>query len=261
MEPDGKTDRAEQSGMAPAAAIGAATGQELSPDGVVSSALSGSPLEPPAMSMLQRIRQAIERGDHKVVGVACRAAGLSPEELFKRISDDEELQVLTIKAIEAATRTGWEHKVSALGRSLAYGLLSSDQAEVRGEQLIMAAIADIEVPHLSLLDLAVGWCPPKAAGTMIRLDIPKYSHSQPSNGEWSVGERKWNVYTIQTYRPRLTPVFTDLLGTLQRHGLVVYESKVDDSYATSDESYDLEFQQPHVEPTELGEHVWLCFYG
>lgn len=259
MEPDDRTDWTEQSGKTPAARIRTAAGRQLGPAGVTGGAIGGSPFEP-STSLLQRIRQAVERGDQKVLSIAGRAAGLSPKELFGRISEDRELQVLTVKAIETATRTGWEHKVSASGRSLAYGLLCSDQAEVRGEQLIMAAIADIEVPHLSLLDLAVHWCPPRTGGTIIRLDIPEYSHSQSANREWSVGERKWNIDAIQTYRPRLVPVFNDLVGVLQRHGLIVYKSKVD-PYAAGNESHNLEFQQPYAEPTELGEHVWLCFYG
>ena len=55
-------------------------------------------------------------------------------------------------------------------------------------------------------------------------------------------------------------LFHGLVGTLQRHGLAIYESNVDNSSALRLESYKPDMQRPYVEPTELGEHVWLRFY-
>lgn len=263
MEPDnGKTDWAEQSGKALAAGIGAAVGLPLGPAGVVGGAIGGSLLEPSAVWMLQRVLQAVNRRNQVVVDVACETAGVAPEELFTRISEDEELQILFVKAIEAATRTAWEDKLRTLGGSLASGFLSSDESEIGIEQLIMAAIADMEAPHLALLDLLVAWRPPwiEEETNPVRLDIPEDLRSQPTDCERTVDRRKWYVHNIQTYRPRLAPVFTSLVGTLERHGLAIYESNVDDSSAIRDESYNPEMQRPYVEPTELGEQVWLRFY-
>jgi hypothetical protein len=127
LEPDnGKTDWAEQSGKALAVGIGAAAGLPLGPAGVVGGAMGGSLLEPSAVWMFQRIRQAVQRRNQKVIDVASETAGLSSEELFERISEHEGLQVLAVKAMESATRTAWEDKVRTLGRSLASGVLSSD---------------------------------------------------------------------------------------------------------------------------------------
>lgn len=264
MEPDnGKTDWTEESGKAVAVGIGAAAGLPLGPVGVVGGAVGGSLLGPPTVRMLQRIRQAMARRGQRVVDVASETAGLSSEELFTRISEDEGLQVLAFNAIDAATRTVWDDKLMTLGSSLASGALSSSEAKFSTEQLVMAAIGDMEAPHLALLDLLMAWRPPQTVDetTPIRLDIPGYSHSQPSGRAWSVGQRKWYVHAIETYRPRLTPILTALIGTLQRHGLVIYESIIEDSSALRDQSYKPELQRPYVEPTELGELVWLRFHN
>jgi hypothetical protein len=263
LEPDNdKTDWTEQSGKALAAGMGAVAGLPLGPWGVVAGAITGQFLEPEAVRMIQRAAQAMKRRNQEVVDIACDTAGLSPEELLTRVSENEELQVLAVKAIEAATRTAWEDKVRTLGKSLASGLLSSDEAEISTEQLIMAAIADMEAPQLALLDLLVAWRPPQTGDETnpIRLDIPEDSHSQSFYCEWDVGQRKWYVHAIQIYRPRLTPVLTSLIGTLERHGLAIYESNVDNSSTLRDESYNADMQRPYVEPTELGEQVWARFY-
>ena len=263
LEPDnGKTDWTEQSGKALAAAIGAAAGLPLGPAGMVGGAIGGSLLEPPAVWMLERLRQAVKRRDQVVIDVTCETADVAAEELFTRISEDEQLQILFVKAIEAATRTSWEDKLRTLGGSLASGFLSSDESEVGIEQLIMAAIADMEAPHLALLDLLVAWRPPQTRDETypIRLGIPEDSDSQASSRDWSVGQRKWYVHVIKTYRPRLAPVSTSLVGTLERHGLAIYESNIDNSSSLRLESYNPEVQRPYVEPTGLGEQVWLRFY-
>ena len=67
--------------------------------------------------------------------------------------------MLTGFALEAATRTAWEDKVRTLGRSLASGLLADDNAKIDTEQMIIAAIADIEGPQLAMLELLVRWRP------------------------------------------------------------------------------------------------------
>jgi hypothetical protein len=49
--------------------------------------------------------------------------------------------------------------VRTLGRSLASGLLADDNAKIDTEQMIIAAITDIEGPQLAMLELLVCWCP------------------------------------------------------------------------------------------------------
>jgi hypothetical protein len=261
---NGKTDWAEETGKAVAVGLGAAAGLlSHDPAVAIAGAMGGSLLPPAAERAFLRIRQGMGRRSQKVMDVASETAGLSSEELYARIVEDEKLQVLTFKAIDAATRTAWEGKLRTLGRSLASGVLSSDETKFSTEELIMAAVADMGEPHLALLDLLVAWGLGESGykTAPVPLDIPGYSHSQRSDGKWSVGQRKWYVHLIQAYRPGLTPILTALMGTLQGHGLVTYESNVDNSESIVAESHNPELMRPYAEPTELGELVWLRFDG
>jgi hypothetical protein len=257
-----QTDWDEVAARAWAVGTGAALGLPFGPLGVVGGAIAGALLEPVALNLLRFLSADAQRRSGEALSAACEASGLSAEDTLSRMFSDEKFRLLAGTAMVAAAHTTLEDKVRTLGRSLASGLLASDDAAIDIEQMIMLALADLEAPQLALLDLLVAWRPPQTGDetSPIRLDIPEHSHSQPSGREWSVNQRKWYVHAIQTYRPRLTPVFSSLVGTLERHGLVTYESNVDDSSAIRDESYDPELQRPYVEPTELGEHVWLRFY-
>lgn len=116
---------------------------------------------------------------------------------------------------------------------------------------------------------------------------PDYSHRRSHDGSWRVHDRKWSGGRIAFARPNLAPVAPSLLGTLQRHGLVVQN----DNAAEAIENYTREFEKqlarqigqqtragasrlsgaPHVNnverlvppltwsPTELGEQVFLRF--
>jgi hypothetical protein len=200
---------------------------------------------------------------------------------------DEKFRLLAGTAMVAAAYTTWEDKVRTLGRSLASGVLASDDAEVDIEQLIMSAIADIEGPHLALLDLLVAWRPPMTAdeNVALRLNVPEYTKSMRADHLWDVGWRRWSLAEIRAHRPRLGPVFTGLIGTLQRHGLAVFQTNSDVAMQRLERAIeeDLDrieqerltgvpqrrsFMGLHVgpiagvwEPTELGELVWLRFHA
>jgi hypothetical protein len=83
--------------------------------------------------------------------------GVPVDEMEARIKASRRTELLTGLALDAAWQTAWEDKVRTLGRSLASGLLADDNATIGIEQLIIAAIADIEGPHLAMLDLLVAW--------------------------------------------------------------------------------------------------------
>lgn len=258
---NGETNLAEEAVKAAATGLGTAAGLVWhDPAVAIAGAMAGSILPPAAEWAFLRIRQGMGRRSQKVIDVAGETAGLSSEELYARICDDEKLQVLTFKAMDAAARTAWEDKLRTLGRSLASGVLASDETKFSTEELIMAAIADIEAPHLALLDLLVAWQlgQNEYKETPVQFYTPGYSHSQRSDGKWSVGQRTWYFNVIQTYRPGLTPILKSLIGTLEGHGLVTYESSVGNAGAILDTTPN---PGPYVEPTELGELVWMRFDG
>lgn len=198
--------------------------------------------------------------------------------------------MLTGFALNSAARTTLEGKLRTLGRSLAAGLLAEDNATIDKEQMIIAAVTDIEGPQLALLDLLVRWTPSygmDGLATTGPLDVPAYSFSRSYNGSWQVHERKWSQDQITYIRPNLSSIAPSLLGTLQRHGLVVQN----DNAIKGIENYSKEFEKqlgrqynrqtragafrpsgvPHVanvehlvpaltwSPTELGEQVFLRF--
>ena len=148
-------------------------------------------------------------------------------------------------ALNAATRTAWKDKVRTLGRSLASGLLADDNAKIDTEQMIIAAIADIEGPQLALLELLVCWQnhPRDTGEPLISTPLDPSSESHIRDGRWRVADRKWSVRYIDHARPSLAPIVPSLIGTLQRHGLTVRNDPVTYWW----------------EPTELGEQVFLRF--
>jgi hypothetical protein len=152
--------------------------------------------------------------------------GVPIEEMEERINASAQTQLLTGVSLIAASRTAWEDKVRTLGRSLASGLLAEDDAEIDTEQMIMAAIADIEGPQLAMLELLVRWypCHFELEPDLISgpLDIPGKSGS-----DWHVRGREWPYPLIVYARPNLLPIGPSLLGTLQRHGLAVQNNYTD----------------------------------
>jgi hypothetical protein len=202
-----------------------------------------------------------------------------------RINASKRTELLTGVALNAAWQTAWEDKVRTLGCSLAAGLLADENVTIDTEQMIIAAIADIEGPHLAMLELLVAWRPGRhSAEPLISapLDLPKDSHDRLFDGGWDVAWREWSRELIAHARPNLAPLAPSLLGTLQRHGLVVQNAKTGEAienYAQALEKKIADYEQQRVtgthrlhrppsvlnpaklapEPTWSGEQVFLRF--
>jgi hypothetical protein len=215
--------------------------------------------------------------------------GIPVDELEDRISASDRTQLLTAFALNAATRTAWGDKVRTLGRSLAAGLLADDDAKIDTEQMIIAAIADIEGPQLAMLELLVAWRPGRnTAKPLISgpLDLPRDSHDHEFGPSWYTASREWSRKLIARARPNLAPLAPSLLGTLQRHGLAVQNDKTGEAigeYAQAQQKQVAEYEghratgahrlrrppgnpnpakpapEPTWSPTELGEQVFLRF--
>ena len=149
--------------------------------------------------------------------------GVPVEEMQERIDASDQTQLLTAFALSGAARTAWEDKLRTLGRSLASGLLAEDDAKIDSEQMIIAAITDIEGPQLAMLELMVAWRPGRNVAEPLvsgPLNSPEDSHWRPYDDLWDVAWREWSRVQIAHARPNLSPLAPSLLGTLQRHGLV-----------------------------------------
>jgi hypothetical protein len=287
---DNSAERRDRYQRAGASAAGALVGGVIGgPAGAIAGATLGPLLEPFARHVWEELSVSGRRRAGEALASACEA-GILPDELLERINTSDRTQLLAGYALSAASRTAWEDKVRTLGRSLASGLLAHDDARIDTEQLIISAIADIEAPHLALLEFLVCWEPgrdvsrPRIDGP---LDIPAYSHGLPSTGQWIVQNRAWTIGEIRSERPRLAPVAPSLLGTLQRHGLAMqndntpqaieqYQQQLEAAIARQyrQDSRAGAFRptgvptvtgagrmvpEPTWSPTELGEQVYLRF--
>lgn len=231
-------ERRDRNQRAAAAALGAAAGGVIAgPVGVIAGAALGPMLEPLVQGAWAEISASARQRQTDVLFSAIHA-GVPIEEMEERINASERTKLLTGLALSAAGRTAWEDKVRTLGRSLAAGLLAEDNVKIDTEQMIIAAIADIEAPHLAMLELLVAYIPSFSSLTI--LEVPKTSQRAGPDGDWGVAGRNFRPSAFDSFRPNLAPLAPSLLGTLQRHGL-----------ATQNDGY--------WSPTEFGEKVFLRF--
>ena len=197
------------------------------PAGAIAGAALGPMLEPLVKGVWAELSESARQRQTDVLFWAIRA-GIPVDEMEERINASDRTQLLTGFALNAATRTAWEDKVRTLGRSLAAGLLADDNAKIDTEQMIIAAIADIEGPQLAMLELLVRWRPAQLVGEPPisgPLNLPDDSHNRRLDGGWDVAGREWSHAGIAYGRPNLAALAPSLLGTLQRHGLAVQNDK------------------------------------
>jgi hypothetical protein len=241
-------ERATASGLG--ALVGAAISGPAAPLGAVVGATLGPLLEPMAVRIRDELASDARKRGGEVLAAAVEATGSSEEELERLIQSGDETRLLAGIALSAASRTTFEGKLRALGYSLAYGLLAENRAIINVEQMIIAAIGDIEEPHLCLLDVLVHYEPPRGEDQPHpkELDIPDYSYSEFLYSGWYHVRREWPETLICSFRPRLAIVIESLIGTLDRHGLARWDT-------TSAEVTD----DPNLLPTELGELTWRRF--
>jgi hypothetical protein len=88
-----------------------------------------------------------DRGARALEAAAADVGGL--ERLEELATGDDTRMELTARTLEAAMRTTLEAKVRALGKVLAAGL--DGRATVDEAQVLTAALADIEAPHVQVL--------------------------------------------------------------------------------------------------------------
>jgi hypothetical protein len=281
--PDESEEQQDRYQRALAAGLGAVVGAAVAgPIGLIGGAALAPLLEPMAAHIWEELGAAGRRRAGQVLSAAVDA-GVSPDELLDRINASDRTQLLAGYALAAAARTAWQDKVRTLGRSLAAGLLAEDDANIDTEQIIIAAIADIEGPHLTLLDLLTCYEPVYVQDSRhSRLDIPTYSYKHSADRTWAVGNRYWDVTNIRNAHTQLGSALPSLLGTLQRHGLAAESTDTNGALAQITRFLDRDAgpaSQWHIEedpqipmqrgskiqvrvmwsPTELGEQLFLRF--
>ncbi len=200
-------------------------------DGIAIGALSSPYLEDFLNKAVGEFRSDARRRVKGMLTSASIAAECDPEKLAGLINASERTRLIAMNAMTSASSTAWPPKVHALGRALAGGLIASDEAQIYFADLALPAMADLERPHLSVLELIVNWVP--SEGKDGKQDSPIKHEKFPihntrphgfiagdfTRSGWTIGRRKWSNYQIEEARPSLREVLTSLIATLQRHGL------------------------------------------
>jgi hypothetical protein len=201
-----------------ASGLGAGVGAlHAGPIGAIVGAILGPVLEPLAAKVWAELSADGRRRAGETLAAACETLECDSDELDQRIGESERTRLQAGIAVSAATKTVWPAKVRVLGRALASGILAEDEATVDTEMLILAAMADIEAPDLSLLELLACRVPPLTVGEaeIAHPRLNKYGAFLPRHG--------WTQIEVGLYRTRLKLVLPSLLGTLQRHGLIMQD--------------------------------------
>jgi len=249
-EPEKRRDRYQR---AAAAGAGAGIGVIMAgPAGAIVGAALGPVLEPFAEKIWSEVSADGRRRGGEVLASACEALDCEPGSLDAMIGTSDQTRLQAGIALSAAARTAYAPKVRALGRALAAGLIATDDAKVDVQQLIMAALADIEAPQASMLELLVCRQPEYTPDGFIAVPhkLPRYL-----SGDWGIGQRVWSARLIAQGRPPLRPVLSSLLGTLQRHGLAVQNDTTGDAFRRTSQTLDQEWQRATTQARRRGKNA------
>lgn len=133
---------------------------------------------------------------NEVFNVAASEIGREMDDLAEEITHDPDRLRLTMSAMQAALNTYNEEKLRVLAHVLAEGLI--DNARLDASWLIIAAVADLEKPHVQVLYLM-------------------------QNERNAIGETLYDYWSAEALRQRLPHLregIDPIIATLQRHGLV-----------------------------------------
>lgn len=237
-EPEEGEKRRDRYQRGMAAGAGAVIGVVIAgPAGAVVGAALGPVLEPWAAKVWEELSADGRRRAGEALAAACEALECEPKELGERIVASERARLQAGIAISAATRTVWPAKVRVLGRALAAGLLAEDEATIDTEMLILAAMTEIEAPDLSLLELVACRVPPRAVGAA------QIAHPRLNEHGIFLPRHGWTEAEVGRYRSRLKPVLPSLLGTLQRHGLIMQDDNTVEAMVRMSEAMEQEAAQ------------------
>jgi hypothetical protein len=229
--------------------------------------------------VLAEFGQDAQRRAGDMMGSAAEALDCGPDELAEKAVESERARLLTTTATFGAAQTVWPPRVRALGRALAEGLIAQDEDKIYLIDMALAAMTEMERPHVVLLELLACYVPILVED---RWTTTPYSPEPNPQGEPRQPDgRAWQTRAILAARPQLTPAIRGLIETLVRHGLIYERDRTTEAfrrYSTSLVSYQRRLAQrtqrggpglpdspgipdapPRWSPTPFGEQV-LNYY-
>lgn len=168
-------------------------------DGAVLGAAIGPPLGQLVSFMRERLLPVRQQSVAQMLRTVEDRAGLAMEDFLRSIRDDPLRLLLLADAVDAASRSVLETKIDALAATLVAGALADDDAAVHAESLVLAALADVETPHVAVLSAML------------------------TKGRYGIHGRSWSTKGLAEELPQYRRVMSPVLATLARHGLVLSE--------------------------------------
>lgn len=151
----------------------------------------------------QQWRAQTRRNSERVLDVAADTADLSRDDMVVRLTADPKRLQVAGMALSAGAMTTDEDKLQALARSLA--MAAEDDALVDPEMLVVAALTDMEAPHIKVLRIM-------ATGASRRRIHGRRNHAS------------YALRGLEHELPEVAGLMAPVLSTLLRHGLVSEEN-------------------------------------
>ena len=129
------------------------------------------------------------------------AADMPLEEMLDQVGDDDAPREMFVgEVFGVSARSAWDSKLIALGRSLAAGVLSPDQATFEHEAQFVRTLARIEAPHVRVLDV-------------IGQDLPH-------RGVRRALVQGWEISDVANAVPEYCDIAVQLVAVLESEGLI-----------------------------------------
>ena len=208
-----ESDRAPGALTQGLAAAGAGAGVGALIGSGVGGAMVGAAIEPQLAILLQRATQELgglqgKSAARMLGGAAERLERSADDMVADALREPVEAQLLR-DAIQAAARTMNEQKLRALSRALANGL-AHDKARLDEEALMLAALAEVDTPHIKvLIELGPERRRARTASTNLR------GRTAPSRGRTAA--------VLGDASSMSEPATRAALSVLQRAGLAVQD--------------------------------------
>ena len=121
--------------------------------GAVLGAVVSGPGVPVAAAGLELLREKFQKRQAErrevLLKAASERAAMGPEDVVQQIAANDDLALLALEALDAASRTRLDSKAAALGRSL--GAILQDDSRVDIESIWIRILSVIEAPHIRVL--------------------------------------------------------------------------------------------------------------
>lgn len=200
--------------------VGAAAG---GPDGAVVGGLVAAMSTPYLLDLAADSWTRIGRLRHnsvaQLLGTAAESLDEDAELMVHRALATDSGAELLAAAVQAASETLNQRKISALGLAVANGL-ANDQALVDQERLVVRAIADLDEPHIAFLVRLSAFANRAKDGVVIHYE---WCPEQAIRG-WYQEER----------HPGPAGVVTPIMNVLRRNGLI--EENVEEQLQRQDQN-------------------------